>query len=41
MAAYQSACWWLVMAPMAWVSWSAPVDAVMETFIQLWHRELR
>jgi hypothetical protein len=41
MAASHSACWGLVMAPTAWVSWSAPVVAAMETFIQLWHRELR
>ncbi|OKJ23871.1 hypothetical protein AMK21_02650 [Streptomyces sp. CB00316] len=41
MAASHSACWWLVMAPTAWVSWSAPSDAVMETLIQLWQRELR
>ncbi|MGW2278088.1 hypothetical protein [Streptomyces sp. NPDC001770] len=41
MAASQSACWWLVMVPTAWVSWSAPKEAVMETSIQLWQRELR
>lgn len=29
------------MAPTAWVSCSAAFDAVVDTFIQLWQRELR
>lgn len=29
------------MAPTASVSWSAAIDAVMDTFIQLWQRGLR
>ncbi len=41
MAASQSACWWLVMVPTAWVSWSATIVPVMETFVQPWLRELR